>query len=397
MATGRRRGRAILLLALILILVIVLVFAVVQLKLLPGVIPTPPGAQTNGTVAEPLPTSTPETVKVWAVNQEIRMGQMIDSSYLYQKEMGIEDEVEGTFYFHVGNAKEETSLFQSRATTQLYPGITLTTDLVAAPGESSPLASFEIPRGMVAISVPISRLSAVSYGLQKYDHVNVIVSMLFLDLDTNWQSKLPNRTGLLIAPGPMNEDQSSITAIISSGDAFANSPMNGSNSYVGRIEIEPAANSPMWVIQGEASRPRLISQTLIQDVMILQMGYFGQDEQAALAVAATPEPGAANAGTETAAPAEPAKPDIVTLIVSPQDAVTLNYLMLSGAKLNIVLRSAGDDTRVDTEAVTLQFLMDQYRIPNPAKLPYGTEPRIDSFPDFVPMFPEPGPSPTPAQ
>jgi pilus assembly protein CpaB len=88
---------------------------------------------------------------------------------------------------------------------------------------------------------------------------------------------------------------------------------------------------------------------------------------------------------------------MVTLIVTPQDAVTLNYLMLSGAKLNIVLRSAGDPTRVDTEAVTLQFLMDQYRIPNPAKLPYGTEPRIDSFPDYIPMFPEPGPSPTPAQ
>jgi pilus assembly protein CpaB len=71
-------------------------------------------------------------------------------------------------------------------------------------------------------------------------------------------------------------------------------------------------------------------------------------------------------------------PDQISLVVSPQDAVTINYIMLnSGAMLNLALRSAGD-TKVDkTEAVTLQFLMDQYNIPFPSKLPYGTEPRVD--------------------
>ena len=68
----------------------------------------------------------------------------------------------------------------------------------------------------------------------------------------------------------------------------------------------------------------------------------------------------------------------MTLIVSPQDAVTLNYVMLNaGAKLNLVLRSASDTKQIKTEAVTLQFLMDQYNIPVPAKLPYGMEPRVD--------------------
>jgi pilus assembly protein CpaB len=99
-----------------------------------------------------------------------------------------------------------------------------------------------------------------------------------------------------------------------------------------------------------------------------------------------------------APPVQAVVPDVVTLIVNPQDAVSLNYLMLAGANLNMVLRSAADDSRVDTEAATLQFILDQYRIPNPAKLPYGTEPRSDEFPLTIPPFPEPGPrmTPTPA-
>ena len=69
------------------------------------------------------------------------------------------------------------------------------------------MPSFEIPAGKVAISVPVSKLSSVSYGLQKGDHVNVHRILLMVDLDTNWQTKLPNRTGIVIAPGPVGEDE----------------------------------------------------------------------------------------------------------------------------------------------------------------------------------------------
>jgi pilus assembly protein CpaB len=82
-------------------------------------------------------------------------------------------------------------------------------------------------------------------------------------------------------------------------------------------------------------------------------------------------------------------PKYITLIVSPQDAVTLNYLMYSGAgggaALTLALRSAGDDTRIQTEAVTLQFLLDQYRIPVPVKLPYGMEPKTDRLVEPTPV------------
>ena len=64
-------------------------------------------------------------------------------------------------------------------------------------------------------------------------------------------------------------------------------------------------------------------------------------------------------------------------MVTPQDAVTLNYLIYSGAELTLALRFPRDDIRIDTSPVTLQFLLEQYRIPVPVKLPYGTMPRLD--------------------
>jgi pilus assembly protein CpaB len=84
-------------------------------------------------------------------------------------------------------------------------------------------------------------------------------------------------------------------------------------------------------------------------------------------------------GAEVAQVEEPTPPDVISLVVTPQDAVTINYLLYSGAELTLALRAAGDDTIVDTEAATLQFLLDEYSVPVPAKLPYGMEPRKDNL------------------
>ena len=79
--------------------------------------------------------------------------------------------------------------------------------------------------------------------------------------------------------------------------------------------------------------------------------------------------------------------------MNPQDAVTLNYLVYAGSQLTLVLRPSGDDTRVQTEATTLDFLLTQYNIPVPVKLPYGMEPRVDDLlppvlPNDVDVTPE---------
>jgi pilus assembly protein CpaB len=208
--------------------------------------------------------------------------------------------------------------------------------------------------------------------------VNLIVTMSFLDLDTNFQTVLPNDTAGVIAPGtdlssstgaPENKSSSIVPV---HQNIVAQLVYGGSGSVVGRAEIDTGLSQPIYVVPSEAQRPRMVSQTLLQDAMILQVGNFETeaDKAAAQAAAPTAAPGTAQS---TAVAATAKAPDVVTLVVAPQDAITLNYLMFNNAQLTLALRGAGDDQRVQTDAVTLQYLMDQYNIPVPAKLPYGVD------------------------
>lgn len=384
MATGRRRGRAIIYIALILILLVVLL--AVLLRFNPFASNGGPVAATDNNVAQPTPTQVQDVVNIVVTTQDVTRGQELNDDLLALVAIPRADYTDGVFY----KTKEE--LVSARAKYDLKAHTPLTNALLVTTASTGSTPAFEIPAGKVAISVPVSQLSSVSYGLQKGDHVNVLVSLLLLDLDTNWQTKLPNRTGMVVAPGTVGKDatQTNVTASLSSGADYTN---NGTGfSYLGRIEIDPTLNNPVYVVQSESQRPRMVSQTLIQDAIVLQVGNFEQDTAAPQntetnVAGATTETTEVQQGEPQPTPA-PTIPDVATLIVEPQDAVTINYLMLAGANLNLVMRSAGDTTAKNTEAVTLQFIMDQYRIPNPAKLPYGLEPRMDNFPEKVLTFPE---------
>jgi pilus assembly protein CpaB len=78
-------------------------------------------------------------------------------------------------------------------------------------------------------------------------------------------------------------------------------------------------------------------------------------------------------------------PDIITLIVTPQDSITLTYLLniqqstTTQTRLSMTLRNPNDQARQATEASTLQFLLSQYNIPVPAKLPYALQPALPSL------------------
>lgn len=261
-----------------------------------------------------------------------------------------------------------------RAKVELEPQFILTQNMVTISQEDFLQSGSEdallIPRGMVSVSIPIDRLSSVSYAPKRGDHVNVIVTLLLVELDSDFQTRLPNLTSDVLAAGPELEGRDNLTNISSPGSG----PM-------GRSALDPAFESPFYVVPSEQQRPRMVSQTLIQDVIVLQMGDFPLEEEEPTP---TPAPGEAPVAEEppaepTPPPTPPPPPDVITLIVSPQDAVTLNYLIYSGAQLTLAMRNPTDDQRVQTEAVTLQFLLDQYQIPIPAKLPYGLEPRVDSF------------------
>jgi pilus assembly protein CpaB len=207
--------------------------------------------------------------------------------------------------------------------------------------------------------------------------VNVIVSMLLAELDPDFQSRLPNTAGIAIAPGVQPPEGPDYLTVRIEGGGEA-------GTLVGKAEVVPGLGQTIYSLPSEQQRSRLVSQYLLQDVMVLKMGDFPYEglPEPTPTPAAGEQPPAEEGAAEQAVVEPPPPPEVVTLIVTPQDAITLNYLLYYqrylGAQMTLALRSAEDNTRVQTEAVTLQYLLETYNIPVPAKLPYGIEPRVDT-------------------
>jgi hypothetical protein len=137
----------------------------------------------------------------------------------------------------------------------------------------------------------------------------------------------------------------------------------------GRVELDPTFQKPIYTVPSELQRPRLVCQMVLQNVVVMNLGNF-QLQQSPVVVDpnATPSP--------TQSQQEPA-PDIVTLMVTPQDSIALNYFVYSGAVISMTLRNPNDDALIDAQSATLTYLLTQYNISLPSKLPYAQQPRLD--------------------
>jgi pilus assembly protein CpaB len=369
-----------LLVALLLIVVVAAIFIFMG-GLAPS--PAPGGVELS---QQPTATLEPQTVDVVVVTQKIARGADFTEDVLgYVKQP--------KDYLVPGSFTDLNEVIGLRAKFDLDSGVILTANMTAVSAEQFSTAGSDwallIPPGRVAVSIPISRLSSVSYGPQQGDHVNVIVTVMMVDVDAAYQSILPNNVASVIAPGYEGEVGNSpfvLSLTVAGGEAGAEE---------GRIQPETALPGGQeeediafyYIVPSESQRPRMVSQTLIQDAIVLQVGDFPLPEDKP-APTPTPEPGTEEGGivqpeTDQAAPVAteppPPLPDLITLIVSPQDAVTLNYLIYSGAQLTLALRAANDASLTQTEAVTMQYLLDVYSIPVPVKLPYALEPRVDQL------------------
>jgi Flp pilus assembly protein CpaB len=236
---------------------------------------------------------------------------------------------------------------------------------VAIPG---PQWASLIPTGMTAMAIPVDRLSVSGYAINSGAHVNVNACLLFVDVDPSYQTILPNLTGTLTGTGLVTPEGG--LPVLSLG-------VSSGGSAQGRLELDPSVQQPYYILPSEAQRPRMVCQTLLQDVVVMRLGDFplsGVD-----AVSAPADPAADPAAADPAATAPASIPDMVTLIVSPQDSVTLSYLVYTNAKITLALRNPSDQARLATEASTLQFLLSQYNIPVPAKLPYAMHPALTTL------------------
>jgi pilus assembly protein CpaB len=373
-----RRGRVLLILVLVILLILVAALVVWRLFLV--------GGQQATTV-----TVTPEVQQVAFIITRVSKGDRLSADHIEYRDWPRDKVTEDMFVqSRVDEAIDDEVIYAM----ELAPGTPLMSNMLLGKDEiislDGSIWSRSIPRGSVAVSVPISRLSSVSYAPRPGDHVNVIATMMFVDLDTEFQSVTPSYTGLVIASGPPDPETGERDPLtVSIGSLMprdlpdpTTGQMGSSGTNVpgiyGRVVIDPVLGQAVYLVPSEQQRPRMVSHMMLQDIMVLQIGNFELEGQAEAEAAAAAQQQQNQNQEEQQAP-QVVKPDVITLIVTPQDAVTLNYLIYAGAEITLALRFPQDDIRIDTSPVTLQFLLEQYRLPIPVRLPYGLHPRVDSL------------------
>jgi pilus assembly protein CpaB len=261
--------------------------------------------------------------------------------------------------FEVG---EEGDLIDQTARFTLDQGTLITTSMVGNdPGDlPGPPWAVQVPSGMVAVSIPTNRLATAAYAINDGAHVNVNACMTFVDIDPAYQTVLPNYVSTVNDIFfPVDEQP-----IISISPLTLELP-----ARQGRTELDPTFQKPIYVVPSEEQRPRLVCQTILQDVTVLKLGNFPLNTQPVVQQQEDPN---APVTTQT-----DQAPDIITLMVSPQDSISLNYFVYSGAVMSMTLRRSDDNSRIDAQSATLTSILTQYNISLPSKLPYAQQPRLD--------------------
>jgi Flp pilus assembly protein CpaB len=307
-----------------------------------------------GTQVAPQPTQAVLT-EVFYAAQNIPQGTTITSEMLGRFSIPPENVAEVMF-----TATEESALVGQTARLSLDQGTLITSSMVGSgPVElSGPSWAVQIPTGMVAVAIPTNRLALGGYAVNDGAHVNVNACMLFVDVDPAFQAALPNYTSVLTGTG-FQEGALPVLSVAATTNELP--------SRQGRIELDPTLQQPFYAVPSEPQRPRLVCQMILQDVIVMKLGNFALQTVA-------PDP---NATPSPAQAQQQGSPDLITLMVTPQDSISLNYFVYSGAQLSMTLRNPNDTSRFAAESATLSSLLTQYNISLPSKLPYASQPRID--------------------
>jgi Flp pilus assembly protein CpaB len=215
-------------------------------------------------------------------------------------------------------------------------------------------AALLVPEGRVAVAFPVDEQSSVAYAIQPGDYVDVLIVASFLDMDREFQTKLPNLISFLslrLVETPEGQEPIETYDFTTPTDQ-------------GRFEIPPGLPPEIpgaYVYPREPQRPRRVAQLTVQAAKVLRVGPWIElpSEQ--------PQP-----TEEGQPPPPPPPPDIVTLAVDPQDALVLLWARQSEMLMELALRApATEEARYQPEAVTLQYMLTRFKIAVPPELEYG--------------------------
>jgi Flp pilus assembly protein CpaB len=129
------------------------------------------------------------------------------------------------------------------------------------------------------------------------------------------------------------------------------------------VDVETQIKKPLTFAGGEETEPqpigeqipRSVTQLTVQNAEVLRVGLWP------------------SVSPEGEGEVEQIEPGIVTLLVSPQDALVLKWARENGAVIDLALRSAVDEEVFSTEAVTLDYMISRFNITVPKKLHYVLE------------------------
>jgi Flp pilus assembly protein CpaB len=371
------RGRLLILVGLIILLVVIVLVVVVNGGVGGGGNPPPPAATDAGTgQVVDVPTAGPTPTPIPFVNIAIVL-QNLPRGYRFPNKI---DELKNVVNYAPWpesavpfNALKESeggleTLLGKVARTDLFreqPMLTtlVVDDLTQIANVGSDVAAV-LPPDRVAVALPVDRVTSVAYGIADGDRVDILVSMLFVDVDPAFQSISPNNITLVNT-----------------------NPTDGSIQFIQPITGRPDVISLGQAIIGpsERQRPRLVSQRTIQDAIVIHVGDIPVDGKF-IGKPPTPTPvpqdqtdqGGGN-GTPPPPPTPIPRPDIVVLGVSPQEAAVITWAIEARLPLTLAIRSAQDTSRGTTTPVTLDYLLSTYNITVPAKKDYTIEPAIRSI------------------
>jgi Flp pilus assembly protein CpaB len=205
----------------------------------------------------------------------------------------------------------------------LYANMLQTTEEQMRKGKLGKL----VQPGYVGVAFPISELSSVSYGIQPGDHVDILMTFSFVDIDPDTQIREPLCPPVCPVPGvPEGEIRE-----VSSGDQHA----------------------------------RLAAQLTVQNAEVLGVGRWNYKET----TVQEQQP----RGGEEAAPPPEAPPEYITLMLEPQDALVLKLAREYNASIDLAVRAEEDGQPFATQQVTLDYILTRFGISLPPKQPYTIE------------------------
>ncbi len=230
---------------------------------------------------------------------------------------------------------------------------------------------FEGDESRVAVSIPLdpTGVGQVAYGIQAGDFVDVILSFLYIDIDPAFQTRMPNNVSLITR--------------LETGELSIGSPRQG------RPEASTLSPEGVLLSPSETSqRPRLVTQRTVTGAWVLRVGYFPPDGDIIGAtptpqqIETLPPPGEGEQAATPQATATLFAPLIITLAVTPQEALVLTWAVDAQIPITLALRAAGDTTEVATDPVTLDYMIRTYNAQPPVALEFALEPPITSVRRF---------------